>query len=226
MARQACADLVNKNMNSDFDWVREALENAETVLSYTQDKMSRMRAAKKGMQSRCKKEGSGSPPIGGGDSQSHEGIGEPEAHEAESAPGVPEIFEPEPKKTKRNLSVARKQFEEFRKKFKGTKGEFESEWDNEWDNFVRKTGKDTEQIAAGLDGWIQRENEWRDKCAEVGAFCPEWPMLSTWTNQQRWNQVRPEPVRRKSSQEVEADAKRARQRAEIEDIFGLRTQTK
>ena len=46
-ARQACLDLVNRNRNSEFDWVREALECAEAGMSYTQDKMSKMRAAKK-----------------------------------------------------------------------------------------------------------------------------------------------------------------------------------
>lgn len=45
--RKAFLDLVNKDVDSEFDFVREALSSAEEWQAYTAEKMSRARAAKK-----------------------------------------------------------------------------------------------------------------------------------------------------------------------------------
>src|SRR5574344_733380 len=115
----------------------------------------------------------------GGDSQRGDGGG----HEVES-PATPADAEPETHK----LTAATIRSERFLRAFGGNKRGL----DSEFKNFVRRN-KDWQSVLPSLMPSLEREKEWRRRCADIGAFCPEWAMLSTWINQRRWEQELAEP---------------------------------
>ena len=118
--------------------------------------------------------------VSGGDPQRGDGGS---GHEVES-PAVPADAEPEAHK----LTAAEITFERFRRAFGGNKRGL----DSEFKNFVRRN-KDWQSVLPSLMPSLEREKEWRRRCADIGAFCPEWAMLSTWINQRRWEQELAEP---------------------------------
>ena len=118
--------------------------------------------------------------VSGGDPQRGDGGS---GHEVES-PAAPADAEPKAHK----LTAAEITFERFRRAFGGNKRGL----DSEFKNFVRRN-KDWQSVLPSLMPSLEREKEWRRRCADIGAFCPEWTMLSTWINQRRWEQELAEP---------------------------------
>src|SRR5574344_1060894 len=116
----------------------------------------------------------------GGDPQRGDGGS---GHEGES-PATPADAAPKTHK----LTPAELTFERFRRAFGGNKRGL----DSEFKNFVRKN-KDWQSVLPSLMPALEIEKEWRKRCTDVGAFCPEWTMLSTWINQRRWEQELAEP---------------------------------
>src|SRR5574344_1980287 len=116
----------------------------------------------------------------GGDPQRGDGGS---GHEGES-PATPADAAPKTHK----LTPAELTFERFRRAFGGNKRGL----DSEFKNFVRRN-KDWQSVLPSLMPSLEREKEWRRRCADIGAFCPEWAMLSTWINQRRWEQELAEP---------------------------------
>ena len=127
-------------------------------------------------------------------------------HEVES-PAAPADAEPKAHK----LTAAEITFERFRRAFGGNKRGL----DSEFKNFVRRN-KDWQSVLPSLMPSLEREKEWRRRCADIGAFCPEWAMLSTWINQRRWEQELAEPsapVAQKTARQLENE-KNERETAE------------
>lgn len=100
---------------------------------------------------------------------------------ADAEPGAPAV---EQKLTEDALN-----FDAFRRSFGGVKRGL----DSEFKNFVRKH-KDWKAALPLLMPALEKERAWRQRCADVGAFCPEWPMMSTWINQRRWEQELSDPA--------------------------------
>ncbi len=77
---------------------------------------------------------------------------------------------------------AKDKFEEVRRAFQGRKRGAETEWEN----FRKRCrGKELETVLEMMEG-LRREIGWRARARERGEFVPEWPNLSTWVNQRRW----------------------------------------
>lgn len=77
---------------------------------------------------------------------------------------------------------AKDKFEEVRRAFQGRKRGAETEWEN----FRKRCrGKELETVLEMMEG-LRRELGWRARARERGEFVPEWPNLSTWVNQRRW----------------------------------------
>ena len=73
---------------------------------------------------------------------------------------------------------AEKNFENFRQKYPGTKRGFEVEFEN-----LKKKHKNYKEIISILVENLERQIEERSK---ITGFIPEWPHLSTYINQSRW----------------------------------------
>jgi len=86
------------------------------------------------------------------------------------------------KNIENNLSII---FEEFRKKYPGTKRGSETELKN----FLKKYDS---KIAYLLLPALQIEKDHKDKLKSAGQFTPEWKNLSTWINNRCWEQEFPE----------------------------------
>jgi hypothetical protein len=82
--------------------------------------------------------------------------------------------------TKQTLLKA--EFEIFRRAYPGTKRSL----DVEWNNFRKKHS--APDILPLLMPAVERGKAYRAGCDSVGAWCAEWPHLSTWINQSRWTQ--------------------------------------
>lgn len=77
-------------------------------------------------------------------------------------------------------------FENFRKLYPGTKRGHQTELD------VLKKHKDWKVVLGTLEGIITAEIQWRQntKSQSPSTFIPEWPHLSTYLKQRRWETVR------------------------------------
>lgn len=77
-------------------------------------------------------------------------------------------------------------FENFRKLYPGTKRGHQTELD------VLKKHKDWKVVLGALEGIITAEIQWRQntKSQSPSTFIPEWPHLSTYLKQRRWETVR------------------------------------
>ena len=114
----------------------------------------------------------------GGDSQSGDGGG----REAVS-PAAPADAEPKTHK----VTADEETFIAFREAFPGTRRTWSTE-------FARlKKHRDWKKALPLLMPALEKEKAWRRRCADIGAFCPEWAMLSTWLNQRRWEQELADP---------------------------------
>lgn len=81
--------------------------------------------------------------------------------------------------------VGEKTFDIFRKAYPGVRSSLEKEFQN----FRKKyPAKKIVELMPGL----QREIEWREKAKAAGQFVPEWKYLTTWINNECWNQEFPE----------------------------------
>lgn len=203
--RQACLDLVNKNMNSEFDWVREALESAETGMSSAQDKMAKMRAAK--AEKRLLNEKVNSSQIFTDNVEQYDAISDADTPEAsvrkEEEGEKSSVLCTSGAPASVSKSSARLEFEAFRKAYPGTRRGA----DVEWKAFCAKASP--EDVALLMPALL-REKAHKEECARVGAFCPQWANLSTWINQRRWTMEFAAPVApqaRKTSEEIENDKK-------------------
>jgi len=203
--RQACLDLVNKNMNSEFDWVREALESAETGMSSAQDKMAKMRAAKAEKRLLNEKVNSSqifTDKVVQEDDTSNADTPESPVRKAGEGDKCPVLCNPGVSASV-SKSSARLEFEAFRKAYPGTRRGV----DVEWENFSRKNFPEDAPL---LMPALLREKAHKEECARVGAFCPPWANLATWINQRRWTQEFTAPVApqvRKTSEDIENDRK-------------------
>lgn len=114
----------------------------------------------------------------GGDSQSGDGGG----REAVS-PATPADAEPKTHK----VTADEETFIAFREAFPGTRRTWPTE-------FARlKKHRDWKAALPLLMPALEKEKAWRQRCADAGAWCQPWAMLSTWLNQRRWEQELADP---------------------------------
>lgn len=93
---------------------------------------------------------------------------------------------------------AKDKFEEVRRAFQGRKRGAETEWEN----FRKRCrGKELETVLEMMEG-LRREIGWRARARERGEFVPEWPNLSTWVNQRRWETEWPGEENRETERRV------------------------
>lgn len=93
---------------------------------------------------------------------------------------------------------AKDKFEEVRRAFQGRKRGAETEWEN----FRKRCrGKELETVLEMMEG-LRREIGWRTRARERGEFVPEWPNLSTWVNQRRWETEWPGEENRETERRV------------------------
>lgn len=85
-------------------------------------------------------------------------------------------------------SGLKQQFEIFRKAYRGTKRGLNVEFEA-----FRKKHKDWQAVIPLLTPALERLIRWRNQCIDNHVFCPEWPYLSTWLNQRRWEEELPDP---------------------------------
>ena len=141
----------------------------------------------------------------GGDPQRGDGGS---GHEVES-PATPAYAAPDAHETHK-LTADEEKFIAFREAFPGTRRTWTTE-------FARlKKHRDWKAVIPLLMPALDKEKAWRQRCADIGAFCPEWAMLSTWINQRRWEQELAEPsapVAQKTARQLENE-KNERETAE------------
>ena len=92
-----------------------------------------------------------------------------------------DILKPLNNKLIYNIENIKIDFDNFRKIYPGTKRGLDIEFDN-----FRKKHTDYESIIPNLIPILEKQISWRKEAKEIGKFVPEWPMLSTWINQKRW----------------------------------------
>lgn len=85
------------------------------------------------------------------------------------------------------LTRLRTQFEDFRKKYPGSKRGFKVEFDN----FKKKHPRDWRQIVPLLLPALDRLIEWHRGRRAAGQFAPEFKNLSTWLNNECWTEELP-----------------------------------
>ena len=110
----------------------------------------------------------------------------------EDNPTLPKITEDNPTLPKITLydndidndkkrKYIKEKFEAFRKSYPGTKKGL----DVEFNNFVKKH-KDYAEVIDLLPLAISEEIEWHNEKKNSGNWVPEYPHLTTWINQRRW----------------------------------------
>ena len=143
--------------------------------------------------------------VSGGDPQRGDGGS---GHEVES-PATPAYAAPDAHETHK-LTADEEKFIAFREAFPGTRRTWTTE-------FARlKKHRDWKAVIPLLMPALDKEKAWRQRCADIGAFCPEGAMLSTWINQRRWEQELAEPsapVAQKTARQLENE-KNERETAE------------
>ncbi|MDQ2999858.1 MAG: hypothetical protein M3Y08_01155 [Fibrobacterota bacterium] len=80
------------------------------------------------------------------------------------------------------LTLLKSEFAAVRKAYPGTRRSLDTEWDN-----FRKRCSPSEVLPLLLPA-IKRGLAYREGCASVNAFAPNWPHMSTWVNQARWTE--------------------------------------
>ena len=92
----------------------------------------------------------------------------------------------EKKQTKKEcpytIAELEQMFEAFRKAYKGTKRGFKVEFDN----FKKKHQQDWKEIVPLLMPALVNMEAWREEQQAAGQFVPQYAMLQTWLNQNRW----------------------------------------
>lgn len=87
--------------------------------------------------------------------------------------------------TNKNIRINKNEiygiFEDFRKRYPGTKRGVQIELDN----FLKKNPPEAVHLL--LIG-LEREIQDKDRRTKAGDFCPSWKNLSTWINQKCWDQ--------------------------------------
>lgn len=100
--------------------------------------------------------------------------------------------------SREEVRQAKDKFEEVRRAFQGRKRGAETEWEN----FRKRCrGKELETVLEMMEG-LRREIGWRARARERGEFVPEWPNLSTWVNQRRWETEWPGEENRETERRV------------------------
>lgn len=88
-------------------------------------------------------------------------------------------------------------FDEFRKKYPGSKRGLKTEYEN----FCKKH-RDHNSVLCLLLPSLNNQSAWRVEMAGAGMFVPEWKNLQTWINQRCWEIEKPEiTIKRKETQE-------------------------
>lgn len=85
-------------------------------------------------------------------------------------------------------SESEKQFDEFRKKYPGSKRGNRTEYEN----FCKKH-RDHSSVLPMLLPALDNQSAWRVEMRGAGQFVPEWKNLQTWINQRCWEMEKPEP---------------------------------
>lgn len=94
-------------------------------------------------------------------------------------------------------------FEIFRTAYPGTKRGLKTEYDN-----FRKKHGDHKNILPVLSVALSNQKQWRVEMAAAGMFIPEWPGLSVWINQRRWELEKPVIENKKNSSIPQCDFQR------------------
>ena len=91
---------------------------------------------------------------------------------------------PQKKRKEKEIKVKeiKEVFENFRKKYQGSKNGF----DTEFSNF--KKHKDWEDVIGLLVPALENEINWREKGLKSGTFIPNWKNLKTWLHNRCWEQ--------------------------------------
>lgn len=173
--RELFTDLARENVASKNSLARKLLQKAIAAQKLNQARTRKARI-KRGLDVEelpCDDRVSGDDPQRGDG-----GSGNEVESPATPADAVPEAHK---------LTSDEETFIAFREAFPGTRRTWPTE-------FARlKKHRDWKAALPLLMPALEKEKAWRRRCADIGAFCPEWTMLSTWINQRRWEQELAEP---------------------------------
>jgi len=79
------------------------------------------------------------------------------------------------------------EFIEFYNLYPGTKSK-----KKDWENFKKKFKTEIKSIIPLLKPNLEKEITYKAKLKELGQFCPEWKILTTWINNRCWEQEFPD----------------------------------
>ena len=199
--KKFAGDLALENENSDDPIVRECLKTAKENYVSRQER-TRAARIRRGLTVDDVQDDDG---VSGDDPQSGDGGS---GHEGES-PATPADAAPDAHETHK-LTADEEKFIAFREAFPGTRRTWTTE-------FARlKKHRDWKAAIPLLMPALDKEKAWRRRCADAGAWCQPWAMLSTWINQRRWEQELAEPsapVAQKTARQLENE-KNERETAE------------
>lgn len=80
-------------------------------------------------------------------------------------------------------NIVKNEFEKFRKLYPGSKRGLDTEFEN-----FKKKNSNYNDIFPLLVSAVSKQIAFRKQKSELKQFVPEWPMLSTWINQKRWEE--------------------------------------
>ena len=113
----------------------------------------------------------------------YSGFGRVSASETPVSGEETEFLTPEStqSKVKKSKEEKRKIFDDFRKKYPGTKGGLNREFDN-----FQKKYRNWSDILPLLTPALEKQIAWRAQAETFGEFIPPWKHLKTWLNQGDW----------------------------------------
>jgi hypothetical protein len=85
------------------------------------------------------------------------------------------------------------QFDEFRKRYPGTKRGLGPETET-LKKAAKKSNTPLADLIDKIKEAVENQKNWRAQLKRQNKFVPEWPHLSTWLNQQRWTEEPPQGV--------------------------------
>lgn len=118
---------------------------------------------------------------------------------AEEAPAEQaEVKKKSAPKTAEPSTELEKQFEEFRKAYKGRKRGHKEEFEN-----FKKKNPDWREIVPLLMPALQRLEDYNAAAKAAGEWVPQWANLQTWINQRRWTEELPTMAAAASTQQTQ-----------------------
>jgi predicted transcriptional regulator len=103
-------------------------------------------------------------------------------------------------------------FEDFRKAYKGNKRGFKAEFEN----LQKKRQKDWQEVIPKLLPALERMEQWREQTKQAKKFVPDYAMLQTWINQNRW-EMEYETINDNGNYMQESSSERTRREKEERD---------